>query len=102
MVFTPPQGLVTPQGSAAQGDRTRKFWLHLPHAVSRLSGYREALGFHSKSGEHSLRYRTAGTGSRVPRPVARLGPSGSQVLGHPDAMGDAEELRMECKPEGLI
>jgi hypothetical protein len=30
---------------------------------------------------------TAGAGSVVPRPAGRPGPSSSQALGHPDAVG---------------
>lgn len=51
-------------------------------------------------GKHSLRYRRARAGSGVPRPVTRLGPSGSQDLGHPGDAGShigAESGHMQAR-----
>jgi hypothetical protein len=53
-------------------------------------GEGEATGHSSGVEECSLRLWTAGADSGVPGPRGRQGPSGSQVLRHPDTI---EELK---------
>lgn len=51
-------------------------------------GLWEAAGSRSRGGEHSLRpLGTARVSSGIAGPAERLGPSGSQTLGYPDAAG---------------
>ena len=90
---TLPQGTAT--GEAGRGELS----VCLPHTVARqVWGHREAPGHCSGVGKYSLKHGTARAGSGVPRPATRLGPSGSQALGHLAT----EELRMEWGPTGWI
>lgn len=60
----------------------------IPHCHRQVSGHRADSGHRSGGGEaQSGAQDTIGAGSGVPRFAWRLGPSGSQALGHPVATG---------------
>ena len=92
---------VPPQGSITQGGRTWKVDCAFPTlSLGGCLAIEQPLGHCSRGGEaKSQVLGTARTGSGIPGPLTRRGPSGSQALGHPGTAlaGSCRDLTLACQ-----